>query len=527
LNKLNADVGTGGFIFPQVYQKNNTIIENAFKTGDVDYIELTQWNFADEFFSFILENGFLPFADESYPNPRDVNAVPIWFLLCSQFLLRLYNSGKYHHLKYLLNSGSILTRLGFNVSNPFVDGFNGKNKYDRKTAVDPDTVRKFFKDTSPLHLRKWHNNDVQHWFKSKRVFDEKGLFVLDQSHLVVPDNPNYKDARRMPVDEFGQWYKNYSKLSTEQKKILPHHPCYTLSSLLHVDTSKDFFHIAGYDFGPGNEDELVQGRKLINNFCQNFPGIMKELIVDRGYIDGKLIGILKNEYNVDILIPLRSDMETYRDAIVIANGMDKWKLTEHDETKEEGKLIKETYSTYVADMDLWEECPVKLHAYVSKTKRWSNKKQEYQEYFWVLVSSKKYISEKAAISRYGLRFQIEERFRQLKHGWGLHKFTSPSDGLLESHLAFTTLSYSMLQLYLRRNNLQKETHKMINSLRNNEQSGRDAVIIYAGDCFGTMDLDYCLSVVAGMEEEPRKKIQSLMKVQIEARRIRENSKRVD
>ncbi|MDP2812588.1 MAG: hypothetical protein Q8O32_02755 [bacterium] len=219
-------------------------------------------------------------------------------------------------------------------------------------------------------------------------------------------------------------------------------------------------------------------------------------------------------------------MDTYCDAVEIANRMNQWKLTERDETAEK-KLIKETYSTYIADIDLWNECPVKLHAYVSKTKRWSNTRQDYDEYFWVLVSSKKYISEKAAISRYGLRFQIEERFRQLKHGWGLHKFTSPADGLLEGHLAFTALSYSMLQLYLRRNNLQKETHKMINSLRSSEQIGRDAVIIYAENFFGTMDLDYCLLVVAGMEEGPRKKIQSLMQVQIEARRTRENSKKIE
>jgi hypothetical protein len=517
------NVGTGGFLFPKIFQKNSKKVRDALDNGDVDYLELTQWNFVDEFFIFILENGFLPFADKSYPNPRLNNLVPVWFMMASQFLLRLYNSGTYHDLKFLLNSGSVLTKLGFNISNPIIEGFNKKNKYNRKTIVDQDTVRKFFKDTSNCYLRKWYNDDVQRWFKSKHVFNEKGIFILDQTHLVVPDNPNYKDAVLMPVDKFGQWYSNYNRLTDEQKKALPRHRCYTLSCLLHLDTTKDYFHIAGYEFGPGNVDELVQGRTIINDFCKRFPVVMKDLIVDRGYIDGQLVGNLKIDYKVDILILLRSDMDNYTDSIEIANNMDRWKLTEF--LKEGEKLIRETYTTCVENVDLWTECPVELTTYVSKTKRWSNTKQKYEEYYWVLGSTKKYITEKAAINQYRLRFQIEERFRQLKYGWGIHKFTSPADGLLESHIGFTSLTYSMLQLYLNRKNLQREVRQMLDTLRTSECMGKNAVIAYAGDCFDVIDLDQCLFTVASLEDGPRKKIQKLMQIQMEAREKRENSKR--
>ena len=141
---------------------------------------------------------------------------------------------KYHQLKHFLNSGSVLSRVGFNIGSPKI-GFNEKNKNLRTTAVDQNTVRKFFKDSSKEEIRNWYNVNVQDWFKRKRIFDSQGIFVLDQTHLVVPKNPNYEGTSWMPVDENGHLYPNYGQLSPEQKKVLPHHPCYSLSCLLNLN----------------------------------------------------------------------------------------------------------------------------------------------------------------------------------------------------------------------------------------------------------------------------------------------------
>ena len=374
-------------------------------------------------------------------------------------------------------------------------------------------------DTKPEQLRNWYNRDIQKWFKSKRAFKADGLFIIDQSHLVVPDNPNYKSAVKMPVDEHGQWYRGYGKLSNEQKKAFPLHRCYTFSSLLHANESENHFHLAGYEYGPGNEDELPQARRLVFDFCENFPGVIRELIIDRGYIDGNFLGKLKTEYNVDVLIPLKSNMDTYKDAISIAEQTDKkrWEITEY-EKKQNGTLKKETRSILIEGIDLWDECSIKLNTYVSHTKRWSSSRQKYDEYYWVLATSKKFESNQKAIERYGLRFQIEERFRQLKKSWKINKFSSPAESLIEAHLCFTSLTYSMLQLYFRKHDLQKQTHQMLNTLRQGEKTGKDAVVVYANNKFGVLDLDYCFLTIAGLEDGPRQKIAKLMKKQMEAKK---------
>ena len=51
----------------------------------IDYADLSQWTLPDEFLCFVLDSGLLKFVDATYPNPREKNEVPIWFLITCQF----------------------------------------------------------------------------------------------------------------------------------------------------------------------------------------------------------------------------------------------------------------------------------------------------------------------------------------------------------------------------------------------------------------------------------------------------------
>ena len=496
--------GRGGFDLPPVYKEDRDFVVKALNRGDVDYAALSRWQFPDEFLCFALETGFFDFVDRSYPTPRKKTEVPIWFLSHCQLILRLHLSGRYDQLNHFLSAGSILSRVGFNIGNPHL-GFNGKNRSERKTAVNPDTVRKFFKDSDRNEIRNWYNESVQGWFRGKRAFDSQGIFILDQTHLVVPDNSNYEEAVIMPVDEHGQWYSGYDRLTDEQKKVLPRHPCYALSLLLNVNPGGDLFHIAGYEYGPGNEDELVQARRLLPDFCRVYRGTIRELIIDRGYIDGEFLGTMKRDHGVDVLIPLKSSMSSYQDAVAIAERQNAWERTEHV-TDATGKLLKETFSQGVLAVDLWNECPVKLTIYVSKTKRWSTTHARYDEYTWVLGATKCYPSVQAAIDRYGMRAQIEEKNRQFKLGWEIGKFTSPAASLMESHICFTLLTYSLLQLYMRRQDLRDQTNRMMIQLQNEERMSGGAITVYSEDHYGVLSLREYSEILLQLDETAKRKI---------------------
>ncbi len=520
-----SKVGSGGFFLPDVYAHNNQTVVELLRRGEVDYADLSQWSFADEFMSFVLHLDFLEFADKTFPNPRKKNFVPVWFLIASQLVLRLHNERAYSHLKYFLNAGSILTKIGFNTSASGVVGFNEKNKYERHTAIDQDAARKFFKDTDPEEIRDWYNESFQGFLRARKVYDAKGLFVLDQSHLVVPNNANYQDAVRMPVDEHGQRYKNLDTLTDEHKRTLVYHPCYTLSCLLHIDSDAELFHFSGYDFGPGNADELAQAENLVPQFCKRNPGVMKELIVDRGYISGPWIGKTKKEHGVDVLIPLKKSMSDFQDAFAIAEQIKRWAATEIEKDAT-GKIVKKTITADVGEMDLWQDCPLKLNVYVSKTETWNSEQGVWDLREWALASTKPYPSEKAAVLRYALRSQVEERFKQLKCFWNISKWPSPARGLLESQICFILMTYSLMQLYLRRHDLQQLARRGIETLRQQERLGKDAVVVYAGEHFAVLCLDDYSLILVDMESVPKQKLKAIMEKQREVRLIRDSHRKI-
>jgi hypothetical protein len=84
-------------------------------------------------------------------------------------------------------------------------------------------------------------------------------------------------------------------------------------------------------------------------------------------------------------------------------------------------------------------------------------------------------------------------------------------------VCFTLLTYSLLQLYLRREDLRNKTHKMINTLRVDERLGKDAVLVYANKEYGVFDLDDYTVRVAGMQDSPRQRLMTIMQDQKEAR----------
>lgn len=512
---MNSQIGSGGFHLPTIYQKNQKQVEAHLEQGDIDYADLTHWSFPDEFLCFVLERNLLKFIDISYPNPRSKNEVPIWFLVSCQFVMRLYQTGNYHHLQFLLNAGSILTRFGFNVGAKQI-GFNDKNKKTRKTVIHADTARKFFKDTNRDEIRSWYREDLQSWFRTQRAFDHRGIFVLDQSHLVVPDNENYEEAVKMPVDEHGHLYSNLEELTPQQKYAHIYHRCYTLSTLLNVSMEYDQFHVAGYELGPGNEDELVQAEKLIPAFCRKFTGLMKLLIMDRGYIDIQFIKKIKSDHAVDTLIPLRKNMNDYQEAIAIANMKNIWQLVEQ-KNDAQGRILFKKEIAPVKDLELWSSLECKMHAVATRYTTWNDKTENYDANHAVLISTKNYSDPKMMMKHYDLRVQTEERFRQFKRAWYITEFPSPHASLIESHVCFTLLTYSLLQLYLRREDLRDKTHKMINTLRRDEQVGKDAVLVYARNEYGVFDLDDYTVRVAGLQDTPRHRLIAIMQAQKESR----------
>lgn len=487
-----------------VYRENKPYVLNRFKSGRIDYADLTEWSFLDKFFGSLLAHGFLEWAEATYPNPRQRKNIPLWFLLAVMMQLKLHQKVAYLRAPGVLRSGSILTRVKFNIG--LKDGgFNHRNKGEREAPVMHDTLRKYFRATGGEKLERWYNKEVTGWYRRKRGFLKEGVFILDPTYLVLPDNLNYTRASRMPLDEHGN-IRHVRHLSEEERKRVKYALCYQLVLLLHLSSSSDYFLFAGSHLGPGNESGLKEGERLVDDFCRSVGrGVIKLLIVDREYIDGSMISRFKKKHGIDVLIPLKKNMDAFLDAMGLAGLPEaKWRLYREERDGKSGELVREEVMG-VGEITSWEGCDVPLYVVLVRERKGK------EEMIWALVSTKAFRTPEQAREHYELRMQVEERIDQLKNCWLIGKFTSPNFNLDMAHVVFTLLVYSLLQMYLMREEMQDLAHKTIETLQQEERLGKNAVLVYARGHFGIFDLDEFMDMTLSIEGKPKERLHRWVK----------------
>jgi hypothetical protein len=480
-----------------LYEEGRSEVLSKLRNGEVEYADLSSWSYQDKFFAFLLGMRFFEQCAQSYPSPRKKEEVPVWFLLCCEVQMRLHTTSAHSRLPGILKNGPILSRVKFNIGG-INGGFNGKNRKERAMPVDSDCVRKFVKDTPADSLRDWYGQSVASHLRSHRAFEKHGIFVLDQTHLVVPDNAHYEDSAFMPVDEHGQLI-DMSHMSDEQKSGVPRRRCYALSLLVHIGKQQDYRIIAGYQLGAGTDDELVQGQPIINRFTAAVgKDVMKLLVVDRGYIDAAFINEVYYGAHADILIPMRDTMDMYGYALRAVES-EEWKGTWCC-WKKEDDFIEEV--TLVEHLGMWEGCKVDLYTSLMRKTELKSGKTTY----WGLLSTFEPKSAKEAFQYYEMRIGVEEVNRQIKCYWYINRFTSPHRSLIESHVLFTLLTYSLVQMHLINAHCQSLTNKTIETLKHEEAAGNNCVIVYFRGNFAVFGIREYTGIVAQLSEPAKERI---------------------
>jgi len=285
------------------YERDQGFVLEQFQNGEFDYMDTASEVVETEFFRYLGAKKILQELAATYPSPRKKHDVPVWFSLASNLSMRLHGVHSFYAYPYVVRCGGMLNafgpEIGHKARHPATGditlscaGFNKKNDYDRQTPCDQDYLRKFARSTDEQRLMGWFNCDIPKIFKLHKAFDAEGIFSGDASYLFVPDNPAYEGSVRMLFDENNHPIeaKSLAGMDPRQAARCRWRRCYKMVSLLHTDRRRSFFMRAAMRIVPGNENECPILYDLVDEFVRSVgKGIIKRLILDRGFIDGAKI----------------------------------------------------------------------------------------------------------------------------------------------------------------------------------------------------------------------------------------------
>ena len=478
------------------FQYDRSFLLEALRQGDLDYLEHVSEAAEADLFRHLIRRQVIQRLAETYPSPRKKEEVPVWIYLTSELSLKLHGAQSYHAFPRILRSGGLIEALGPELGGRKArhpetgdvtlacPGFNDKNDYDRQTPCDQDFLRKFARDTKADRLHAWFNREVPRCLRSLGLFDPEGLFIGDVSYLFVPDNEHYQQSDLLWFDEHNHPVEADQVDLSDQR--YQQHRCYKLVSLIHVNRQLDFFFVVAARVVSGRRHECPILYELVEEVVRAVHhGFIKVLIVDRGLIDGEQMGRLKQKFAIDTIVPVRTNMDLYAEAIGLTrlrgfawepyvpqvapppaqsasprpSGVQKREAKRQRtlaQRKAKAAAAASSASAPVArtlgpqtllglgrGLLSWSQCPVPLTAVVNRERDEHGQTQD-----WVLVSTSNHFTAAQIRSTYELRPAIEERHRQYKCFWDLTRMHSCAFSLVVNQALFVLLAYTLVQAHL-------------------------------------------------------------------------------
>jgi hypothetical protein len=496
------------------YQPHKVL--EAFRQGHFDNLEVIGQADERDFFHRCFQEQLLEKLAQSMPTARKKQEVPPWFILAANLSLKLHQQNSFLAFERVVRCGGLLAALPPDLAAKHLDvksrqwalhcqGFNDKNSYDRATPCDQDTLRKALKDVPALRWLDWFNGPVQQIFQNHGFFDPEGLFIGDGSYLFVPDNPAYEGSVVMWFDEHNHPV-DYQKLSPQERQRAHRQRCYKWVSLLHLRAGSYVY--AALALLPGNAHEVGPFFELVERFVQTVgPGVVKWLILDRGFIDGARISRCKQQWGIDVVIPVRKDMDLWTDAWALAQR-EPWiglaaepaphrpippnrpEDLRRREAKRQQTLAQRkqalpapptdecyTHTDYcwIGGFGSWSAATVPL-AVVCLRDHYADGHHK----GWALMSTFGAAQPLRLLDYYRKRTAIEERHRQLKCFYDLSDFRSRSFNAIAAQVVMVLLTYTLRQWQLWKFMEQTLAHLTPEGLAQQLRLMQQWIVIYLG-----------------------------------------------
>jgi hypothetical protein len=447
----------------KLWARNGDAVRQAIELGELVHLDTASEELTDEFLLFAIQSGLLSKWAAAFPDPRCEPEISMEVILASHVAARFAGLYSMRKSGYVLRSASVLGALGYSleVLEP-EQGLSLRGTMDDK-LISGDVLRKLLVKLethvtldAPVRLPPVEPSQPVKIRQRASRRAVKGAF----------DEVEAEARAQRVAAKLLEWYNNtvgpsllaYAQVGpgrrihivdTTQVEVCLETGTYELSGVVKQDdgsrsrgyklaTLRTLLDHAGLITQVGLCPIQVHDLPVCRLFFETASVLRKGdlLLEDRGFIDGATITFLKQQRHVDVIVPLKSTMLSYHEAIQLAELQGTWQP--HPSRDHQ-------HLAFVQGVEhLWEACQVPLNACVI---RYWNRKKEALDHL-VLVTTDQRLTGSWIVRHYEERPEIEQDYQQMKSGgWQLKKLSSTRYSEIMFYILTVVLSYSLYHLF--------------------------------------------------------------------------------
>jgi len=447
----------------KLWARNGDAVRQAIELGELVHLETASEELTDEFLLFAIQSGLLAQWANAFPDPRGDPEISMEVILASHLAARFAGLYSMRKAGYVLRSASVLGALGYSIEvlEP-EQGLSLRGTSDDK-LISGDVLRKLlvklenhvdlndplgvppYEPSLSVKVRKrasrravkgdvdaaeaearaqrvatklvdWYNATVgPSLLQYARVGTGRRIHIVDTTHVEVPLETGTYECSGVVKNDDGSRSRGY-KLAT-LRTLLDHAGLITQVGLCPIQ---------------------VHDLPLCRLFFETAPVLRAGDLVleDRGFVDGETMTFLKRQRRVDVIVPLKSTMLSYHEAVQLAELQGEW---QPHPSRDNQRIA------FVKGVDhLWDACQVPLNACVI---RYWNRKKDILDHM-VLVTTDQRLTGPWIVRHYEERPEIEQDYEQMKSGgWHLKKLSSTRYSEIVFYILTVVLSYSLYHLF--------------------------------------------------------------------------------
>ncbi|ADL42645.1 transposase IS4 family protein [Caldicellulosiruptor obsidiansis OB47] len=454
-----------------ISKKDKERVLEAIRKGAIDAADLSFPNLIDAIILKMKREGIIELLEHAFLDKRSANKnIPFHILLTLAITAKMKLKTSLTDVPFAISNAETLSEIGWNIWD---------NKRGLKEGLmDEGTLRNIVKKYTVEELIQGYNTYVQEYvFPKKEIVPD--IHILDCTELeVLLENSNYEGSEVVrDKDGMRRGYK--------------------MSTLRGITGDNGI--LEEIKIGSINVHDLELSREMVlKSKMLKFGDI---LINDRGFISRELMNQLKQKRGVDTYIPLKSNMEAYEQAVMIAKEENKWEAHPNKKRKRQEIAFVESLGSY------WRSAKPEDDVQINGCVVHDTKTDEY----FVIVTTDLGKTAKQIIKTYELRPEIEEDYRQIKDFWKIEDFKSTKYNFIAFHIVMVLIGYLFFQLYRDMEEGKRcEGKSLPVAAKKYVEEGPKSVIVYAGQYFGIFGFLEFIQLYASCNAEVKQRLDSIL-----------------